>query len=85
MSRSSLTHARTHSLTPPPLPSKANQLSSLSEWKQHARVYATIVTQGSAIAHDATSGIGVHPTNTAHLHIARYVAAGIKPLLGGGR
>ena len=56
MSRSSLTHALTHSLTPPPLPSKANQLSSLSEWKQHARVYATIVTQGSAIAHDATSG-----------------------------
>ena len=36
-------------------------------------------------AHDATSGIGVHPTNTAHLHIARYVAAGIKPLLGDGR
>ena len=36
-------------------------------------------------AHDATSGIGVHPTNTAHLHIAQYVAAGIKPLLGGCR
>ena len=31
---------------------------------------------------DATSGIGVHPTNAAHLHIAQYVAASIKPLLG---
>ena len=31
--------------------------------------------------HDATSGIGVHPSNLAHLHIAQYVAAHIKPLL----
>ena len=31
--------------------------------------------------YDATSGIGVHPTNIAHLHIAQAVAAAVKPLL----
>ena len=31
--------------------------------------------------YDATSGIGVHPTNTAHLRIAEYVAAHVKPLI----
>ena len=31
--------------------------------------------------HDATSGIGVHPSNLAHLHIGQYVAAQLKPLL----
>ena len=31
--------------------------------------------------HDVTSGIGVHPSNLAHLHIGKYVAAQIKPLI----
>lgn len=31
--------------------------------------------------YDATSGVGVHPTNVAHLHIAHYVATALKPLL----
>jgi hypothetical protein len=48
--------------------------------------YATgdskLASLGDAIAQsDATSGIGVHPTNIAHLHIAEYVASQIKPLL----
>ena len=30
---------------------------------------------------EATGGVGVHPTNIAHLRIAEYVAAQIKPLL----
>jgi hypothetical protein len=31
--------------------------------------------------YDATSGVGVHPTSIAHLHIAEFVAAALKPLL----
>ncbi len=31
--------------------------------------------------HDATSGIGVHPSNLAHLHIGQYVASHLKSLL----
>jgi hypothetical protein len=42
---------------------------------------AKLASLGDEAQHDATSGIGVHPTNIAHLHIARYVAAHIKPLL----
>jgi hypothetical protein len=43
---------------------------------------AKLATLGDTAAQsDATSGIGVHPTNAAHLHIARYVAGHIKPLL----
>ena len=31
--------------------------------------------------YDASPGVGVHPTNIAHLHIAQFVAAQVKPLL----
>ena len=31
--------------------------------------------------YDATSGYGVHPSSIAHLHIAQYVAATLKPIL----
>ena len=36
---------------------------------------------GAEGQYDATSGVGVHPTNIAHLHIAEYVARHIRPLL----
>ena len=32
--------------------------------------------------YDATSGIGVHPSNMAHLHIGNFVADQVKALLG---
>ena len=32
------------------------------------------------VAQDSTGGIGVHPTQLAHLHMAEYVAATLKTL-----
>ena len=43
--------------------------------------HARFTSSGTQHMTEATGGVGVHPTNIAHLRIAEYVAAQIKPLL----
>ena len=35
-----------------------------------------------AIAGESTGGMGVHPSSLAHLHMAEFVAAKLRPILG---
>ena len=37
---------------------------------------------GGAVAQDSTGGIGVHPTQLGHLHMAQFAAAKLRGLLG---